>query len=243
MAAWGVAARRAWFPTPVPGAFYRGATIAEAVGGIRDGYYAFTWGDALLVVLDPYWYTRPKPGPAAGAVWGWTLGEAQYRWLAQTLESSTARHKMLFIHQLIGGKDKDGRGGIEAAPLYEWGGHEPDGTYTFDARRPGWGRPIHRLLVETGVRAVFHGHDHVYVHQELDGVTYQACPQPSMTRYDAGQQAADYGYVAGVVRGSSGHLRITVTPASVTVDYVRAYLPADERIDRRNGSVDVSYTI
>ena len=63
MAAWGVAARRAWFPTPVPGAFYRGATIAEAVGGIRDGYYAFTWGDALLVVLDPYWYTRPKPGP------------------------------------------------------------------------------------------------------------------------------------------------------------------------------------
>ncbi len=243
LATWCTATRRRHYPNPVPGGFYSGSSAVEPLVGVRDGYYAFTWGDALLVALDPYWYTRPKPGTVAGACWGWTLGLEQHRWLRRTLEASRAKHKLIFTHQLVGGRDKDGRGGIDAAQLYEWGGRDPDGTWAFDARRPGWGAPIHRLLVDNGVRAVFHGHDHVYVRQQLDGITYQECPQPSMARYDNTQMAADYGYTSGDVRGSSGHLRITVSPATVRVDYVRAYLPADERTGRRNGAVDISYTI
>ena len=38
------------------------------------------------------------------------------------------------------------------------------------------GRTIHTLLREAGVSAVFHGHDHYYMREELDGVIYQARP-------------------------------------------------------------------
>lgn len=35
-----------------------------------------------------------------------------------------------------------------------------------------------------------------------------------------------YGYLDGVIRGNSGHLRVTVSDSTVVVDYVRAYRPA-----------------
>ena len=74
-------------------------------------------------------------------------------------------------------------------------------------------------------------------------MVYQECAQPSITRYDSTQLAADYGYTHGDVRSSSGHLRVTVAPGGVRVEYVRAYRPADETSARRNGQVDYAYTI
>ena len=72
----------------------------------------------------------------------------------------------------------------------EWGGFNTNDTWGFDTRRPGWAMPIQSLLLSNGVNAVFHGHDHLFVKQELDangdGVTdliYQECPQPSATNY------------------------------------------------------------
>jgi hypothetical protein len=62
------------------------------------------------------------------------------------------------------------RGGVEAAPFYEWGGKNEDQSDGFAARRPGWKMPIHQLLTTYGVNAVFHGHDHLYAMQELDGI-------------------------------------------------------------------------
>ena len=41
----------------------------------------------------------------------------------------------------------------------------------------------------------------------------------------------------------SGYLRVTVSPAAVTVDYVRSYLPADENAKRSSGQVSYSYTV
>jgi len=242
---WSTRLRELYYPNPSPNGFYTGGSAPDAALGVaRDGYYAWTWGDALFIVLDPFWYTTQKPGPDdLNNNWNWTLGKAQYDWLKTTLEYSSSKFKFVFIHNLVGGNNTDARGGIEAVPFFEWGGKNADGSDGFEAHRPGWGKPIHQLLVENHVSALFHGHDHVFVKQDLDGIVYQECPQPSMTRYDNVQLAQDYGYVNGNVYSSSGHLRVTVTAGQTTVEYVRAYLPKDETSTQQNGQVAFTYTI
>jgi hypothetical protein len=204
-------------------------------------YYAWEWGDALFVVLDPYWFTPASKSNSD--LWNQTLGIAQYQWLKTTLENSHTTWKFIFIHQLISGVDQNGRAGVSVAGLYEWGGNNADGSYGFDAHRPGWGMPIHQLLVANNVTAVFHGHDHLFVKQELDGIIYQEIPQPGAARANDTSSAIEYGYLTGDVLGSPGHLRVTVAPDKVTVEYVRSYLPQDEKPNQQNGQVDYSYTI
>jgi hypothetical protein len=242
---WSTQLRQLYYPNPTPNDFYSGSSTPDStLGSVRNGYYTWTWGDAQFIVLDPFWYTINKPKPDdLNNNWGWTLGKDQYDWLKTTLDNSSSKFKFVFIHNLVGGNDKDARGGIEAVPYFEWGGNNADGTYGFDQMRPGWGKPIHQLLVENHVSAVFHGHDHVFVKQDLDGIVYQEVPQPSTTHYNNISLAADYGYTHGDVLGSSGHLRVTVTPGQITVEYVRAYLPQDEKSGQQNRQVDYSYTI
>jgi hypothetical protein len=117
-------ARQRYYPMPTPSDFYSGSTTREEDIGIRDGYYAWTWGEALFVVLDPFWYTGSKPRDS----WEWTLGKEQYDWLKATLEGSVSKYKFVFIHHLTGGLNPEARGGVEAAHLYEWGGSNADGT-------------------------------------------------------------------------------------------------------------------
>ena len=54
--------------------------------------------------------------------WYWTLGEAQYGWLERSLQQSEAKFCFVFLHHLVGGADRNNRGGSEAAPFWEWGG-------------------------------------------------------------------------------------------------------------------------
>jgi hypothetical protein len=103
--------------------------------------------------------------------------------------------------------------------------------------------PIHQLLVKNKVNAVFHGHDHLYVKQDLDGIVYQEVPQPGHPRYDSTRAAEEYGYKSGVLQGSSGHLRVRVSSDAAVVEYVRAYLPADENTTRVNGAVSHRYEL
>jgi hypothetical protein len=175
-------------------------------------------------------------------LWSWTLGRDQYLWLERVLEQSHATFKFVFIHHLTGGVDTSARGGIEAAPWFEWGGRGAGGHWEFDVRRPGWERPIHQLLVDNGVAIVFHGHDHLYGMETLDGIVYQEVPQPAWTGKTP-PNPADYGYLNGVFHPSSGNLLVTVSPARVRVDYVAAVLPKDETPDRKNGAIVHSYTI
>jgi hypothetical protein len=238
MAVWVAKARDYYYPTPVPGGFYSGSNAIDPnLGGVRDGYYAWQWGNALFIVLDPFWYTSPKPGDC----WTWTLGRQQYDWLRATLQASNATFKFVFLHNMFG--TSLGRGGIEYAGFYEWGGKNADGIWGFDTHRPGWYKPIHQLLLENHVSAVFHGHDHLYVKQQLDGIIYQLVPQPSSTKYDDIKQAAMFGYVNGDILPDSGHLRVTVSQSGTTVEYVRAYLPKDRTSLQVNGQVVASYTI
>ncbi|MBT4815454.1 MAG: hypothetical protein HN742_13650 [Lentisphaerae bacterium] len=249
-------ARTRFYPLPAPDAFYSGdSKQVDFVGLLRD-YYAWTWGDALFVVMDPYWHSpvpvdssggkrrrksRSKEAAKAGGrknrdKWATSIGDEQYQWLRKTLEESKARFKFVFAHHVSG----TGRGGIEVAGLYEWGGRDRRGVHLFEQKRPGWEMPIHDLFVKTGVTIFFQGHDHLFARQELDGVVYQSTPNPADNTYQAFNREA---YRSGDVLPNSGHLRVTVSPDEARVDYVRSFLPGDETDGRKNGDVAFSYTI
>ncbi len=236
LSVWATQARQRHFANPKPGIFYRGDSLQEPWVGERAAWYSWQWGDALFIVLDPFWNSLAQ---ASKDGWNLTLGERQYRWLADTLARSTASYKLVFIHNLVGGLDGQMRGGVEAAPFFEWGGKNLDGSDGFATHRPGWAMPIHALLRQYKVSAVFHGHDHLYAKQELDGIVYQEVPQPSAANTSSGPSLAkDYHYSSGTLLSSSGHLRVTVGPEGLSSEYVRAWLPKSETAVRKNRQVD-----
>jgi len=249
IAGWSFTRRTRMFPPPVvDGGMYSGRTAAGSDGA--GHYYAFEWGSALVVALDPFWPTTERRRGASETQptdesWSMTLGRAQYDWLAATLQRSKAPWKFVFIHHLVGGRGKASRGGAEAAPYFEWGGANADGGVGFAQKRPGWPLPIHDVLRQHGVAAVFHGHDHLYVRAERDGVVYQCVPQPGNPR--GGTRTADeYGYTSGTVLGSPGHVRVDVSPTTVDVAYVRSAVEglSPQRADTdRNGAVVHAYQL
>ncbi len=240
IAVWGTLDRKKYFLNPSPNAFYSGDTTNHLFVGKRENYYSWVWGDALFIVLDPYWYTSPKPDSLNG--WRWTLGKTQYDWLKHTLEKNSSKFKFVFAHQIIGG-DPDGRGGVEFANLYEWGGNNLDGTRGFESNRPGWYKPIKDLLTEHRVNIFFHGHDHFFGMQQKNCLYYQEIPQPSHPNFTSIAQAIKYGYKEGVILPGSGHIRVTVDGNGAKVDYVRAYLPKNENGSRKNKDIAASYYI
>lgn len=230
--------RKYYYPNPYPNSFYSGNENIEAHGvGNPENYYSWTWGDALFVVLDAYrdqCDTSAKPKN-----WEWSFGKPQYDWLKKTLESSTAKYKFVFNHHTRG----QGRGGVATAKYFEWGGYNMNGVYEFDKYRPGWGKPIHQLFVDNGVDIYFQGHDHVFAHEVLDGVVYQALPMPSDSTYMIGKLANADAYVSDTLDGS-GHIRVAVNPECVKVDYVKVYLPKDTLSGtHKNGEIGFSYTL
>lgn len=238
LAVWSTLWRKYYYPNPYPNSFYSGNSNSEGYGmGQPENYYSWKWGDALFVVLDVYrdqCDTSDKPG-----AWAWTLGKPQYDWLKTTLETSTSKYKFVFAHHVRG----QGRGAITNAKLYEWGGYEQNGTsYTFTSKRPGWAKPIQELFKDNNVTIFFQGHDHLFAKEDLDGVVYQEVPMPSDSTYSLGLLANGDAYTS-VTQDGSGHIRVSVSPSCVKVDYVRAYLPADVNNSRKNGDVTYSYTI
>jgi hypothetical protein len=191
---------------------YRKEYFPEQTGELA--YYSFTGPDQLHVVLDPFTYTMKNP-TADG--WEWTLGKTQYDWLVETLKNSKEMHKFIYIHHLLVG-DPQSRGGVEIAKKNEWGGKNNDGSEGFDSNRPGWGKPIHQLLLDYNVGFVFKGHDHLYVKQELDGVIYQTVPQPSHPgdKINVNQ----YGYISGKGVGGSGYLKVSTSGDTAQVDFI-----------------------
>jgi hypothetical protein len=192
---------------------YRAEYFPEQTASVS--YFAFTEENSLHISLDPFTYTTENP-KADG--WQWTLGKVQYDWFKQVLETSQAPFKFIYIHHLLVG-DPQSRGGVEIAQFNEWGGKNKDGSYGFDQMRPGWGKPIHQLLKENKVSAVFKGHDHLYVKQDLDGIVYQTLPQPSHPG-DKINSGIEYGYLSGKTIGGSGFIKVTTSEKSARVDFI-----------------------
>ena len=242
LAVWSNLMRKRYFPNPVPDAFYTGNGTKHPEAGLLQDYYAWEWGDALFMALDPFWFTQNQRGQ--GGNWRRTLGAEQYQWLKRTLEASQSRFKFIFIHHLVGGSDNQGRGGAEAAPFYEWGGRNQDGSDGFKQNRPGWPAPIHQLLIENKVSIVFHGHDHFYAKQELDGIVYQEVPQPGYPGNGRPpRSAAEYGYRSGTILGSPGHLRVTVSGPTATVAYIQPEAALSGGGSSLGGTVRTTYTV
>jgi hypothetical protein len=244
--------RKRYYLNPVTDGFYSGNN--DALAGIegdhlREDYFAWEWGDALFIVIDPYHYTTTKPfsGTAGGEIddespigdrWDWTLGYTQFMWLKQKLEESDARYKFVFAHHIVGGSYDYVREAAEVADLFEWGGYNADAnnnptTWGFSTERPGWGNdPVHQIMAANHVSAFFYGHDHEYAYQKRDGVVYQLVPSPSMTGYGFGLYSEADEYTERVLP-NPGHIRVTVAPAQTTVEYIAT----------SGGSVNHSYTI
>ena len=244
-------ARNQFFPTPSPGGFYSGDTTPLPAIGLPKDYCAWTWGDALFVILDNYWHSTAQVdsgfreqdmGGGKGGRgherdwWALTLGDAQYQWFKHTLETSRAKYKFVFAHHVLG----SGRGGVDECDLYEWGGRNKRGEFEFAQHRPGWELPVHQLMVKHGVTIFFQGHDHLFCQQERDGIIYQEVPMPA----DHGYQTynADR-YQSGVKLPNSGHLRVTVSPENVKVEYVRSFLLKDETVQNKTGDLAHSFTV
>lgn len=262
-----IQARKAYYPTPVEGDFYTGNTdplgyIDEAAYGdeLREDYYAWEWGDALFVVIDPFQYTMTLPyTPLAGEEndetvidpdqWHWTLGAQQYNWLKNVLQNSDASYKFVFSHQMVGGIPDNSvsggagyvRGGAEAAGYFEWGGLNYDGTPGFSENRSEaeFGTtPIHQMFIDYGVSAYFHGHDHQYVYERRDNIVYQEMPSAGgMTGFGGIYAEGDYGtYQTIDIVQSPGYLRVSVSPEEALVEYVSS-------ASATNGTVMSYYTI
>lgn len=242
MAVWSNIMRKRYFPNPIPDSFYTGNNKPDLHAGLLQNYYAWDWGDAKFIALDPFWYSARQRRDEQNN-WGRTLGTEQYEWLKRTLEQNKARFTFVFLHHLVGGETPEGRGGSEASQFFEWGGKELNGEDRFAQKRPGWAAPIHNLLVKHGVSIVFHGHDHLYAMQERDGIIYQLVPQPGHSRVDNTRSALEYGYKSGVIQGASGILKVTVSPERAVIEYVRAYPARMENADRKSGSISHRYEV
>jgi 3',5'-cyclic AMP phosphodiesterase CpdA len=191
--------RLIYLPGPAPGDYPEG-------GSVNQDYYAFTWSDALFIVLNVMTYTPTQHllSTYPGYPDDWTLGEEQLLWLQQTLENATAKWRFLFIHHTVGGNAGDasnsgyGRGGGRAAYVGEQA-------------------VVHDLMLEHRVQIFFYGHDHVFTDMVVDGIHY-ALPGSAGAPWKF--SSYDTGYEEGTYWTDSGYGQVTVTPSEVTVTFI-----------------------
>jgi hypothetical protein len=181
-----------------------GADTYPQGGSAFEDYYAFTWGDALFVVLNVMTYTPTchlldlDPGLPDD----WTLGAAQLAWLEQTLAGATSRWRFLFIHHAVGGNAGNvadtayGRGGGRAAYVGEQA-------------------TVHAMMMRYGVQIFFYAHDHVFTDMVVDGIHYTL---PGSAGAPWKFDATETGYTT--YWPDSGYGRVAVSPDKVTVEFV-----------------------
>jgi len=235
---WGTTARKHYYLNPLPTTYPEGGEDADwvdegAPSGNRSplqNYFAWTWGDALFVVIDVHRYTEGEPrtvepgNPSMEVrvdVDDWTLGEEQLAWLGRTLEESDATHKLLFAHHLVGGWGYGLWGQDREAP-YKYG--RGGARYA----RQGEQSAITDLMRRHGARYFFYGHDHVFAHQASEGVEFVCCGRPSylepawwssegwLEAYGPREPADPKSFL-----GTVGYTRLTVGPETLAIEYVR----------------------
>lgn len=189
--------RLLYLPGPTPQTYPEG-------GSPYEDYYAFTWGDALFVVLNVYTYTPSCHllSEDPGLPDDWTLGKDQLDWLQTTLAGSHAKWKFLLIHHPVGGNAGDpadsayGRGGGRAAEVGEQA-------------------TVHAMMRQYGAQILFYGHDHVFTDMTVDDIHYSLPGSagaiwfftPDETGYTKDWEVPGWGLV-------------TVTPDSVHVQFL-----------------------
>ena len=191
-----------WLYVPAPG-----PTTYPESGSPNQDYYAFTWGDAVFIVLNVMTYTTTQHllGTYPGLPDDWTLGTAQLDWLAQTLANASTKWRFLLIHHTVGGKAGDdidsayGRGGGQAAYVGEQA-------------------KVHQLMLRYGAQIFFYGHDHVFTDMQVDGIHYTlpgSAGAPATWMFSP----SETGYAQSWP--DSGWGRVDVSPAQVHVQFLK----------------------
>jgi hypothetical protein len=181
-----------------------GADTYPEGGSAKQDYYAFTWGDALFIVLNVMTYTPSQhlldyfPGVADD----WTLGETQLAWLRTTLANATSKWRFTFIHHTVGGQ-----AGNDADSAYGRGGGQ--------AAHVGEQAIIHQMLIDHGVQIFFYAHDHVFTDMVVDGIHYTL---PGSAGAPWKFTTTETGYVD--YWPDSGYARLDVSQESVKVTLV-----------------------
>ena len=98
----------------------------------------------------------------------------------------------------------------------------------------------HDLMVKNGVNIFFQGHDHIFVHQERDGLIYQSMPNPADDTFTMFNETA---YLSGTKAPNSGHVRVTVSTTQALVEYFLSARPQDESTGRVNMQLAHSYIV
>ena len=99
--------------------------------------------------------------------------------------------------------------------------------------------PIHELLKKYHVNVVFHGHDHLFAKQELDGIVYQCLSQPGANEQGNTRNGEEYGYVNGKILNGPGYMRVKVKSDNATFEFVGTNVKAASE----NKKVVFQYTI
>jgi hypothetical protein len=189
--------RLLYMPAPEPDTYPESGSKAE-------DYYAFTWGDALFVVLNvmSYTTTRHLLNTNPGLPDDWTLGADQMSWLQKTLEQATSKWRFLFIHHTVGGA----------------GGNPDDSAYGRGGGRAayvGEQATVHALMQKYGVEIFFYGHDHVFADMVVDDIHYTL---PGSAGAPWKFPAYETGYTT--FWSDSGYGRVEVSPTAVDVQFV-----------------------
>lgn len=194
--AWSREQRQLYVPAPNPTTYPEGAAPGA-------DYYAYTWGDALFIVLNVMSYTTAEHVLNDDeAPDDWTLGPDQLEWLRTTLEDATSKWRFMFIHHTVGGAAGDaansayGRGGGQAAYVGEQA-------------------TIHELMLEHGVQIFFYGHDHVFADMVVDGIHYS---MPGSAGAPWKFTTEETGYTE--YWDESGWGRVDVSPDAVHVQFI-----------------------
>jgi len=264
-------ARNTYFPMPAPDNFYSGdKTSIEGVGYLRD-YYAWEWGDALFVTLDPYWHSKYPVDNAAGV-------------LVPEDQSGTAK---------TGGNKKGqaqaspapGAGGGNGKTSNLWNIGIGDEQYfwlksTLESSKARFKFVFAHHVMGTGRGAIEVSTNYEWGGQDPKGQTTFAKERPNwelpihdlmvkngvsiffqghdhifVTQerdgviYQAMPNPADdtfsmfndNAYLSGTKAPNSGHVRVTVSPTSAKVEYFLAARPQDSQ--RKNLQLAHSYTV
>jgi hypothetical protein len=189
--------RLLYLPGPSPTNYPEG-------GSGNEDYYAFTWGDALFIILNVMTYTPTCHllDPDPGVPDDWTLGATQLAWLERTLAGAKAKWRFLFIHHTVGGAAGDpadsayGRGGGQAAHVGEQA-------------------TVHALMLQYGAQIFFYAHDHVFTDMVVDGIHY-ALPGSAGAPWKFDESMTGYTQYWT----DSGFARVAVSSETVQVDFM-----------------------
>jgi len=188
-----------------------GATYPQ--GGSDDddydqGYFAFEWGDALFIVLDAVKYKEPKLKLRSPE--RFHIGQKQLEWLTSTLQQSSARWKLIFVHHLFGGGNYYARGGAAFAFDYE-------------------NAQLQALAEQYGAH-IFKGHDHLLAEEYAHGVLYYCCGLAWGIQFNySAKNGLDTFYPQGFTATScrsdpptcanNGYCVVEVSPTRVKIQY------------------------